>query len=504
MMIEIGGKKFFVPEFPAEFFIKPIAERLGFPFSRRRSLLRRLHICSESFYGGGEEDSLPELWIGRTGGKIYGDSGGEVLEYASPECDTLSGVVRAERGGDLLLHLLNSSFFPEGYECEGVSMERVLLLKSGSDLAHGGSVYETHFYGSHENYEIPWPFDTRSVSSTDYYQKFMGSTLVQPLASILAARQLLAGAGGLSFDPVNGWRYLIAPRALITKRLFGTTVIGHEKPLISFKNEDECLRGRVRLQLPTESTMMPRVLSYRFAIVVAFLEAFEAHAGRLTRAPLLEDPIMALHEFAVDPTLRATAPLAEGRGEWTMQELLQEWLEILCGFCEDRRREVDGEIAATVREARDLVAESRENPGALFSKTDWGLKYRLLSLYCRRAGIGFSHPKARRFDVQYLDISPRGIYHRWAKRHGDNAFSAASLRDALWEHRAAPRAELRKRLISSTARVGKVLPFVKWGIFPLGRNGTVSVPDVQTADHPLLAAKIRRLEAEADKRVRGR
>ncbi|MGE3977977.1 MAG: proteasome accessory factor PafA2 family protein, partial [Nitrospira sp.] len=122
-------------------------------------------------------------------GRIYLDMGH--LEYASPECHSLTDVVASDRAGDLLLQ--------QALEELGFS-EQVSLIKNNID-------HETDAtFGSHENYLVSrrFPFSRRGLA---------------PLVTFLVTRQIFTGSGRVgSAAPQDAWIQtdrLILPRSTL-------------------------------------------------------------------------------------------------------------------------------------------------------------------------------------------------------------------------------------------------------------------------------------------------
>ena len=109
-------------------------------------------------------------------GRIYLDMGH--LEYASPECQSLTDVVASDRAGDMILQ--------RAVQDLGLA-DQVSLIRNNVD-------HETDAtFGSHENYLVSrrFPFSRRGLA---------------PLVTFLVTRQIFTGAGrvGVASDP-NEW-----------------------------------------------------------------------------------------------------------------------------------------------------------------------------------------------------------------------------------------------------------------------------------------------------------
>ena len=100
------------------------------------------------------------------------------LEWASPECESLSDVVAADRAGDQLLQ--------DAIQDLGLA-DTVSLIKNNVD-------HETDAtFGSHENYLVSrrFPFTRRGLG---------------PFVTFLVTRQIFTGAGRIgAAGPQDGW-----------------------------------------------------------------------------------------------------------------------------------------------------------------------------------------------------------------------------------------------------------------------------------------------------------
>ena len=119
-------------------------------------------------------------------GRMYLDMGH--LEYASPECESLTDVVASDRAGD---HILQQAIEELGWR------ENVSLIKNNID-------HETDAtFGSHENYLVTrrFPFTKRGLA---------------PLVTFLVTRQIFTGSGRVgAASPQDAWIQmdrLIVPR----------------------------------------------------------------------------------------------------------------------------------------------------------------------------------------------------------------------------------------------------------------------------------------------------
>lgn len=475
----------FVPNDVADCLLVPVDKFFRFTFLDRPQLLRDLKMM---------RGSHKEYWLGATGGKLYGDiiglQGDEVLEYATPECDAVEGVVRADKAGDRIVNLLRVLVFsePEGHRYRGQTIKEILISKNNSDLARGGFSWSANFLGSHENYGIG-----KRLLFGDGGDGPEKKIFVRSLASLLIARQLLAGSGGLCRNEGGTWRYVISPRALIAKKVFSRNILS-DFPLVSYRETAGDPEETIRLHISmSDSNQVSWAIRFRFGLVCIFLAMFEEMSFKKSDLPLLSDSPQALKIFSCDPTLCARVDLENKRGRWTLPELLRAWLEILVKFAETSPSEFSEELDILC-EAGHLVDFLPQNLEVPTDKIEWQSKLCLLQKYCAKQGIGFSHPKARRFDIYYADISPQGLYNLSLKKSGEeNIFSDTELQEFIFNHRVAPRAELRKRYFSALAENDLGCHGHDWSNFFLPSGERIDIVDPFIGTEPRIEEVIQRL-----------
>lgn len=452
-------------------------------------------------------------WLASTGGKLYEDciSDNSLVEYATPECDDFENAVRAEKAGERILYLVSKFLCERDIEYRRRRVQKILFSKNNSDLIRGISLRKSGFRGSHENYQVSICYEPSSYVPDECLPDIDSQTrkwredekfFEENGCSFLASRILFSGAGGLRRGR-NGWQYLISPRGIITRVTAGSHATDELRPMITWKNEDNTPEDKTRLQITVgDSNTHPAALRWRLGLMCAFLHFIESEYARAVRTPIFQNPVRAIRLFSSDPTLRAVSPLRDGRGAWTTVECMREWLEILCAYAEERECHMSPSERLIVREAYAIVNDSRGDPDAFSEITDWGLKLSLLRKYCSAKHLSFSDWKARRFDVYYSDISPDGIFNKWQAREARKnpsrflvPFSEEDMEVLVWQNRAAPRAELRKRhlkaLFDARERGGNVYG---WSVFHLHDNTLLVLCDPMIASHEKIEEDIRNLQ----------
>ena len=150
------------------------------------------------------------------GGRLYVDSGH--IEWATPECRTLRGLVAQEVAGErVLLEALNQLEY----------RSKIFFIKNNSD-------YFGHTYGYHENYCLEHSPRRPEV--------------VRALMPFLVTRQLYAGAGLLFPSSKEGdFSYQLAQRSAFVEVDLSHRVRFGGRPIINLR--DETLGARRRLHV---------------------------------------------------------------------------------------------------------------------------------------------------------------------------------------------------------------------------------------------------------------
>lgn len=451
------------------------------------------------FSSSGETDSLfrklalindpPECyWVGSSAGKLYRDQ--HSIEYATPECVTLAGIVRAAQCGDRIVLELSRMAQREHAQRSAGKYVDMMMVKNNSDAIGGLSVQEVNFSGSHENYQIE--------------ERLTGNILFLPaVASCLVARMLFAGGGGLVRDRDAGWQYVISPRALATSVEYSAICVSEEsRPMFSFRGAPyssldrlNCPMRKLRLHIAVnDSTMRSDTVRFRFGIVSMLIRIMEDRRQK-RNLPLLQNPIQALRNFSKDTTLTASALLENGEAR-TLPELCRDWLEVFSEFNAEKTNIFSFEEKKLLKDMDALLRKQASAPKRFLQNTEWGLKFSLLSAYCRKRGIDFGHQNARGFDGYYSNIGPDGFYHRWErlcakqKNSAQQPFSGKELETLLSGKGLAPRALLRKRHLQALAEAGCHMVNEDWGSFGLSNEDNIEILDPLRGEHQRVEADI--------------
>jgi proteasome accessory factor A len=314
-------------------------------------------------------------------------------EYSGPECSNAREAILYDKAGEAVLarsveavaHLL-----PPG--------QRVSVYKNNSD-GKGNS------YGSHENYLMD-----RAVPF---------ARVAHHAIPHLVARQIYTGAGkvGSEAPGADKVEFQITQRADFFEEEVGleTTL---KRPIVNTRDEPHCDAQKYRrLHVILGDANLSEVANFLkvgvTALVLAMIE--DDWFARNDRDYSLASPVRALRQVSYDMSLAQPLTLASGR-KMTALELQWEHLDLARKYSEDvglsavGGKDVGGEILLRWEE---VLSGLEADPMALANKLDWVAKYRMISGYRERHGLGWRDPKLFAMDLQYHDVRPeRSLYAR--------------------------------------------------------------------------------------------
>jgi len=322
------------------------------------------------------------------GARLYLDVGSHP-EYATPECDSVRGVVTHDKAGERILESLVDQAEHRLHE-EGIA-GTIYLFKNNTDSA-GNS------YGCHENY---------LVARFGEFQK-----LADTLIPFLVTRQIFAGAGKVLQTP-RGAVYSISQRAEhIWEGLSSATT--RSRPIINSRDEPHADAERYRRLhvIVGDSNMSEYALWLKIATADLVLRMIES--GTVMRDLTLDNPIRAIREVSHDMTCRRRVKLAGGR-EMSALEIQREYFERVANFIDHTGS--DPGTDAVVSEWGRVLEALGDDPLKLTRECDWVAKYHLVEDYRRRHDLPLSHPRVGMLDLQYHDVNRRrGLYYLLAAR----------------------------------------------------------------------------------------
>lgn len=344
------------------------------------------------------------------GSRLYLDVGSHP-EYATAECDSITGLVAQDAAGQsIMVDLLaraQTALADDGID--GTAH----LVKNNKDSA-GNS------YGSHENFLI-----RRSV---DF------SHLTSVLLPFLVARQLLVGAGavmpaGISTElgPADSNRAAVKTSPL---RPTGELVYGlsarsdvmwegvssattRSRPIINARDEPHADAEKYRRLhvIVGDSSMSQTTTELKVGSAGLVIDLIEAGVpmGDLS----LRNPIRDIRRIARDLTGSTPLELHSGR-TLTARELLGIYLERVRNLVAAGNHSMgDDAPAARIvdRWSRMLTALETGDFSAIDTEIDWVIKKKLIDRYLQRSAAhddsaSLADPRISRLDVAYHDLTP--------------------------------------------------------------------------------------------------
>ena len=378
-----------------------------------------------------------------SGARLYVDVG-QHPEYAGPECVWVSDVVAQDLAGDAVLASMaraaNARLEPRG--------ARIHLLKSNTD-AWGAT------FGCHENYQVG-----------------RGAPLpLGGLVGLLAARQVLAGAGALPADADDDWPEAggtsgsdglgrpLGPMRYSARadHIHGAASADptRERAFVNTRDEPHADASRWRRLhvVAGDSAVSPWTTALKVVLVDAALTLVERGQWDLADCELA-DPARAAHAWNRDPNTACRR--ADDRSAITCPEMVDLVLERLSALAAD---EADGLTARVLDLAgRGARALRSGRPEPVATELDWAIKHRVLARVAERAPAGWRDARVRRAELAYHDLS--------ADAGLREALTSAGLMTPLvapqevTAARAQPprgtRAGLRGRVVAACERTGRV------------------------------------------------
>lgn len=320
------------------------------------------------------------------GGRIYIDMGH--LEYASPECLSLTDLVAYDRAGDRILQ--------DAIEALGLA-ERVSIIKNNVDHETGAT------FGSHENYLVArdFPFSYDGLSR---------------LIPFLVTRQIFTGAGRVGAHLVpDGW-VMLGERALpqinfqISQRADHIVNdfyqwVQFNRAIINTRDEplaDPNRYRRIHLLLG-DSNMLEYATALKFGTTSVLLSLIEE--GAVPDGLALADPVLDLRRISRDPQRRWLVTLQNGKkiSAVALQALLQKEAERTLAGKDDQTDWIISEWGKTL----EALAS---DPESLVGKIDWISKRWLLESFREAEGVDWQDPWMASLDLEYHNLNPsRGL-----------------------------------------------------------------------------------------------
>ncbi len=330
-------------------------------------------------------------------GRIYLDMGH--LEYASPECHSLTDMVASDRAGDRLLQ--------QAIEDLGFS-EQVSLIKNNID-------HETDAtFGSHENYLVSrrFPFSRRGLS---------------PFVTFLVTRQIFTGSGRVgSAAQQDAWiqmNRLIVPRPTFSGRQAPEIPfqisqradyivndffewVQHNRAIVNTRDEplaDPNHYRRIHLLLG-DSNMAEYATALKLGTTGLVLQLIEE--GHAPQDLEIDEPVEALQEISQDQERRWLVRL---RSHQTMSavDIQERFLDHATRHYKGQDEETDWVLAEWASVLQDLRGDYEK----LVGRIDWASKLWLLECFREAEHADWTDPMLKSLDLEYHNLNrAKGLY----------------------------------------------------------------------------------------------
>ncbi|HUX05965.1 MAG TPA: depupylase/deamidase Dop [Acidobacteriota bacterium] len=317
-------------------------------------------------------------------------------EFSTAECLSVRDLIAFDRAGERVLDIAR-----EEAAKQITAGREILIFKNNSD--HKGNSY-----GCHENYLV----------STELYQRlFMPMKTLngsQPVMGVLipffVSRQILCGAGKVGSE--NGTPhvdYQISQRSDFFEIAMGANTTAN-RPIINTRDEphaDKTLFRRLHV-IVGDSNMCEVAGLLKVGTARLVLSMLEDNAINLDFA--LEQPVKAMIDVSHDISLKQALSLEAG-GTITALQIQREFLAAAEEYCTKPEQDTE-ENRLVLQYWREALDALEKEPMLLVGKLDWITKLHLLQRYIKRKELGWHHPRVRRMDILYHDITPdRGLFH---------------------------------------------------------------------------------------------
>ena len=386
-------------------------------------------------------------------GRIYLDMGH--LEYASPECATLTDLVTYDRAGDTIIQ--------DAVEELGWS-DSIGIIKNNVDLETNAT------FGCHENYLVgrAFPFDEREN--------------LKLLSAFLVTRQIYCGAGrigGCNPHPLRDWEnpstekteekvdFQISQRADHIPNEFYRWV-QYNRAIVNTRDEplaDPSKYRRIHL-LVGDSNMSEFATAMKMGTTTLILELMEL--GVANKDWILAESVKAMRSISRDQTFKWELTLNNGR-HTTALELQIDMMQTAKKHLAGMNQETDW----IIREWDLLLNDIPNGPEALIGRVDWATKYWMLSEFRKEENVDWHDPWLKSLDLEYHNINKdRGLY--WSLEDTGDAVRKTSDEAIDYAKKIAPRgtrADGRGEFVKALMNMNnKPLYLIDWIGFRFGKS----------------------------------
>jgi proteasome accessory factor A len=305
-------------------------------------------------------------------------------ELSTPECADARSVVVFDRAAELIL--ADSMTAASRVLHPG---EEILIFKNNSDRK-GNS------YGCHENY---------LMDRTTPFARVVAHAMPH-----FITRQIYTGAGKVGSEAI-GVSSAQVPFQLTQRADFFEEEVGLEttlkRPIVNTRDEPHADPKKYRrLHVIAGDANMSEVATFlKVGTTSILLCMIEDDA--VPRTLTLAHPVQAMRQVSYDLALNRPLETEEG-GTITALEWQWELYDAARKWADDRGLDaVNAEVGAEVlRRWEHVLAGLETDPMSLSSQIDWVAKYRVLSAYRERHGLGWNDAKLAAMDLQYHDLRP--------------------------------------------------------------------------------------------------
>ncbi|WP_103061917.1 proteasome accessory factor PafA2 family protein [Actinomyces qiguomingii] len=423
----------------------------------------------EIFHGA---DSVPSGThrFTTSGARLYVDIG-QHPEFAGPECLWTSDVVAQDLAGDARLCAMAQAA-NDRLAARGV---RVHVLKSNTD-GWGAT------FGCHENYQV----------ARDARLPLGG------LIGLLAARQVLAGAGvlpGPAQEPdftgaIGPLRYSARAEHI---RAAASDDPTHERAFINTRDEPHADADRWRRLhvVAGDSAISPWTTALKVVLLDAALTAAERGLWDLAECELV-DPAAAARAWSLDPLTPCARP---ERAPVTCPQLLETAL-IRLEALEQERDCLKARVMDLARRGTDALRTG--DTSTVSTELDWAIKYTVLARVAERSPQGWADPRVRRAELAYHDLSPATGLREPLTAAGLMAplVGPEQVKTACQRAPDGTRASLRGRVVEACNHTRRHAS-IGWAHVRLDRppSPQIDLPDPQATDDPQVEALLERIAA---------
>jgi proteasome accessory factor A len=374
-------------------------------------------------------------------------------EFSGPECSTAWEAILYDKAGEAILAQsveAAARLLPPG--------QQISVYKNNSD-GKGNS------YGSHENYLMD-----RTVPF---------SRVVQYAIPHFVTRQIFTGAGkvGAEAPGADHVEFQITQRADFFEEEVGleTTL---KRPIVNTRDEPHCDAQKYRrLHVILGDANLSELANFlkigTTALVLSMIE--DDWFARQGRDYTLVTPVRSMRQVSYDLSLAQPLALVNGR-RMTALEVQWEHLDLARKYSEDvGLASVGGDDVGRdiLRRWEEVLSGLEAGPMGLANRLDWVAKYRMVSGYRERHGLGWRDPKLLAMDLQYHDVrQERSLY---ARAGMERLLSPEAVERAITEPPTTTRAYFRGRCLQ---RWPQAIAAANWDslVFDLGHDPLRRVP----------------------------